>query len=87
MFGNNRFGGQGLYNGGIGIVLDNSALDAKPYSLTGQDTPKPSYNRMTGVLALGGPLRIPHLIKNGPTFFVNYQWTRNNTTIAALRRR
>ena len=80
MFGNNRFGGQGLYNGGIGIVLDNSALDAKPYSLTGQDTPKASYNRMTGVLALGGPLRIPHLLKNGPTFFLNYQWTRNNTT-------
>ena len=80
MFGNNRMGGQGLYNGGIGIVLDNSALDAKPYSLTGQDTPKASYNRMTGVLALGGPLRIPHLLKNGPVFFVNYQWTRNNTT-------
>lgn len=77
-FGNNRNGGNGLYNGGIGIVLDNSALDARPFSLTGQDTPKAAYNRITGVLALGGPLRIPHLIKNGPNFFVGYQWTRNN---------
>ncbi len=80
-FGNARTAGSGLYNGGIGIVLDNSALDAAPFSLTGQNTPKPAYNRMTGVLALGGPLRIPHLLKNGPNFFVGYQWTRNNTAL------
>ncbi len=78
-FGNNRFGGRNLYNGGIGITFDNSALDAAPYSLSGQNTPKPAYNRMTGLLALGGPLRIPHLLDNGPNFFLGYQWTRNNT--------
>ncbi len=76
-FGNNRTGGKGLYTGGIGLILDNSALDARPFSLTGQNTPKASYNQMTGLLALGGPLRIPHLLKNGPNFFLNYQWTRN----------
>jgi hypothetical protein len=77
-FGNNRTGGKGLYTGGIGVILDNSALDARPFSLTGQDTPKAAYSRITGVAALGGPLRIPHLFKNGPNFFAGYQWTRNN---------
>jgi hypothetical protein len=76
-FGNNRRGKRGLYTGGIGMTLDNSALDAQPFSLTGQNTPKPAYNRLTGMAVLGGPLKIPHLIPNGPNFFVGYQWTRN----------
>jgi hypothetical protein len=76
-FGNNRRGRKGLYTGGIGMTLDNSALDAQPFSLTGQTTPKPAYNRLTGMAVLGGPLKIPHLIPNGPNFFVGYQWTRN----------
>src|SRR5579863_7631370 len=81
-FGNNRSGTKGLYNGGLGMILDNSALDAQPFSLTGQNTPKPAYNRLTGLVTLGGPLRIPHLLRNGPNFFVGYQWTRsrNDTT-------
>lgn len=85
-FGNNRSGGRALYTGGIGFIFDNSALDARPYSLTGQNTPKADYNRTTGVLTLGGPLRIPHVLKNGPNFFIAYQWTRNNnaTTQSAL---
>ncbi|HUI77469.1 MAG TPA: carboxypeptidase regulatory-like domain-containing protein [Bryobacteraceae bacterium] len=76
-FGNNRRGPRSLYNGNIGVILDNSALDARPFSLTGQDTPRPAYNRFTGVAAFGGPLKIPHLFNNGPNIFVNYQWTRN----------
>jgi len=85
-FGNNRNGGKGLYNGGIGIIFDNSALDAQQFSLTGQNTAKPAYNRMTGVAFLGGPLQIPHLFKRPPYIFVAYQWTRNSnaTTLAAL---
>ena len=85
-FGNNRLGGRGLYNGGIGLTFDNSALDARPFSLTGQNTSKAAYNRMTGVVTLGGPIQIPHLLKNGPIFFAGYQWTRNNnvTTESAL---
>jgi len=78
-FGNNRTGGHSLYNGGIGVIFDNSAFDARPFSLTGQSTAKPAYNRVTGVLALGGPLQIPHLFRQGPNFFLNYQWTRNRT--------
>jgi carboxypeptidase family protein len=85
-FGNNRNGGRSLYTGGIGIALDSSALDARSYSLTGQDTGKPSYNRFLGTFNFGGPLRIPHLIRNGPTFFFGYQRTQNrNATIATGR--
>jgi trimeric autotransporter adhesin len=77
-FGNSRRGGRSLYNGNIGIIIDNSAFDARPYSQTGQDTERPPYNKMTGVFAFGGPLKIPHLLKNGPNVFVTYQGVRNS---------
>lgn len=76
-FGNNRNGGRSLYNGGLGIFDDSSIWDARPYSLTGQNTPRPAYNHFSSSIYFGGPLRIPHLIRNGPNFFVNYTWTRN----------
>ncbi|MBV9504367.1 MAG: TonB-dependent receptor [Acidobacteriia bacterium] len=76
-FGNARFGSKSLYNGSIGVIVDNSGLDARSYSLTGQDTSKPAYNHVTGVLTFGGPLKIPHIWRNGPNFFIGYQWTRN----------
>ena len=78
-FGNTRKGTKSLYNGGVGVIYDNSALDARPYSLTGQNTAKPSYSTITGVATVGGPIRIPHLLPRGPNFFVGYQWTRSNT--------
>ena len=85
-FGNNRNGGKGMYRFGLGAVLDNSSLDAAPYSLSGQRTPKPVYNRITGLATFGGPLQIPHLFQNGPYVFAAYQWTRsvNATTASAL---
>lgn len=85
-FGNNRTAGTGLYNGSIGLTVDNSAVDAKPFSLSGFNTPKPAYNNLTGMVTVGGPLKIPHLIRNGPDFFVGYQWTRNrnDNTLSAL---
>jgi hypothetical protein len=85
-FGNFRNGGRGLYNGGLALIFDSSALDAAPYSLSGQSTPKPSYNRITGVATFGGPLRFPHFPQHGPNFFGAYQWTRNvnATTDSAL---
>lgn len=77
-FGNNRAGGKdGLYTGGIGVTFDNSALDASPFSLTGQSTPYAAYNRVIGLLSLSGPVQIPHLLKHGPNFFLSYQWSRN----------
>src|SRR5262249_47390109 len=42
----NNLRGRPLYNGGASVVVDNSALDAKPFSLTGQDTPRPAFNRL-----------------------------------------
>ncbi|HWE05737.1 MAG TPA: carboxypeptidase-like regulatory domain-containing protein, partial [Rhizomicrobium sp.] len=76
-FGNNRRGSGSLYNGSLGLIFDNSAFDARSYSLTGQDTPRPAYEQTKGVFTLGGPLSIPHLLPTGPMFFVGYQWTRN----------
>ncbi len=76
-FGNTRARSQSLYNASLGVTVDNSVFDARPYSLTGQNTPKPAYNHLTGMLAFGGPLRIPHLLREGPNFTVNYQWARN----------
>ncbi len=79
-FGNNRKGGRSLYTGGVGITLDNAFLDARSFSLTGQDTLKPAYNHMTGFASFGGPLYIPHLMKpsqNPIYFFAGYQFMRN----------
>jgi hypothetical protein len=77
-FGNSRAGGRSLYNGGVGFTLDNSALDASPFSLTGQPIPKAAYNQITVNANFGGPIKIPHLIKNGPFFVVFYQSVRMN---------
>jgi len=78
-FGNNRRGARSLYNGSLGFNnLDFSGLDARNYSLTGQDTLKPTYTHFTGLAAFGGPLKIPGLInRNGPNFTINYQWLHN----------
>jgi len=54
---------------------ENSAFDARPYSITGVERPKVSHydERFGG--SLGGPLRIPHVYdgKDKTFFFVNYQ--------------
>lgn len=76
-FGNNRAPGKWPYNGSLGFRLNNSATDARPFSLTGQNTPRPPYSRFTGFFSFGGPIRIPSLLRNGPQFTVSYQWTRN----------
>ncbi len=79
-FGNNRRGQRSLYNGNLGLIMNNSAFDARSFSLTGQDTPKPRYSRFQGLFSFGGPIRIPRLLmRNGPNFTINYQWTRNRT--------
>ena len=76
-FGNHRPGQKGLYNGSFGARVDNSFFDARPYSLTGKQTPRDFYSRVTTMATVGGPLRIPRLMPIGPNFFVSYQWTRN----------
>jgi hypothetical protein len=85
-FGNKRANSKSLYNGGIAFAFDNSVLDAKQYSISGIESPKPAYNRMTGGLTFGGPLKIPHVLLHGPNLFLAYQWTRNRTaqTVSGL---
>lgn len=79
-FGNNRRGLRPLYNGGFAAVIDNSALDAHPFSLNGADTSRPSYNRGTYSFNYGGPIKIPGLIRNnGPNFFVGLQRMQNRS--------
>jgi len=81
-FGNRRFNMHNLYNGGFRFTFDNSAFDARQYSLSGFSTPKPVYDRFTAGFEFGGPLKIPHLLpRNGPNFFVGYEWTRNHTAL------
>ena len=79
-FGNNRRGIRSLYNGNLGVIFDTSTLDARNFSITGQDTPKLPYDHLQGVFAFGGPLKIPHLLSNGGNFFINYQWVRSRST-------
>jgi hypothetical protein len=86
-FGNNRRNVRSLYNGGIGILLGNSALDARPFSFTGVETPAPSYSDMQIVGSFAGPLKIPGLItRNAPNLFLGYQRTvdHNASTQSAV---
>ncbi len=78
-FGNNRNGGRSLYNFGLALNVSNSALNAQSYSLTGVSTPKPEQSQITATLSAGGPIKIPHLVRNGPYVSLVYQWTRNST--------
>ncbi len=85
-FGNNRRNVRSLYNGGVGVLLGNSALDARPFSFTGQPTAKPAYTDAQIMGSFAGPLRIPNLLRNGPNMFLGYQRTvdHNASTQSAL---
>jgi len=86
-FGNGRRDARMRYNGNLAIIYDNSALDARSYSLTGQDTAKPSTANARMTAMFGGPLKIPHLLSGQKTFFtVNYQFSRarNGNVISTL---
>ncbi len=79
-FGNRSGRGQSGLRGGASFTLRNSALDAKSYSLTGQNNIKPSYaqSRFSGMV--GGQLKIPHLINDPKTFFyLSYFGTRSKS--------
>ena len=78
-FGNNRRGFRSPYQASVAMILENSALDASPYSLNGQFVPKPSTNHFQGVANFGGPLNIKHIIPASRypiNFFINYSWQR-----------
>jgi hypothetical protein len=76
--GNNRRN-QARYNGSLQLQLSNSAFNAAPYSLNGQNQVKPSSNRETYNANITGPLVIPKLV-NLPrsSFTVTYQGFLSN---------
>ena len=82
-----RFGntasGRSIYNISLFARIDNSALDARSYSLTGFDTPKPATDQFTGGITVGGPLKIPGLLRNGPNLLISYQRTRNSVSVTS----
>ena len=81
-FGNNRRGPGLFYNGNAGVNFDTSAWDARNYSpgiLTG---PKPSYNQLSILGNVGGPIGIPRHYFTNSNFVVNYQHGANDTANA-----
>jgi trimeric autotransporter adhesin len=80
-----RFGntasGKSLYNFMVNVRVDNSALDARSYSLAGINTSKPQTSQITGGFAAQGPIKIPGVLRNGPNLFVGYQRTQNSVAV------
>jgi carboxypeptidase family protein len=72
-FGNNRRGQRSLYNGGLALLLGNSAWDARPFSFTDQQAQKPSYDDVQVLGTFGGPIRMRRWFRNGPTLFFGFQ--------------
>jgi hypothetical protein len=76
-FGNRARRGRQGYHGSLSFSLNNSALDARPFSLTGETVPKPSFAQSRFSFAGGGPLMIPKLVHSSKTFlFFSYFGTR-----------
>jgi hypothetical protein len=72
-FGNGRRNRQMQYNGNASFMLDNSAWDARSYSINGQETPKPAYAKARANFTFGGPLKIPKLLSGQKgTFNITY---------------
>jgi len=66
-FGNRRRT-QPAYTGSIVANVNNSALNAAPFSLNGQSVPKPSSAQAAINGNVGGPVRIPKLVTNDKWF-------------------
>ena len=61
----------------LSFTLGNSAVDAEPFSINGEDIRQAPYAQSRFSMIVGGPLVIPHLINDSKTqFFVTYFGTR-----------
>ncbi|HEX3879554.1 MAG TPA: carboxypeptidase-like regulatory domain-containing protein [Bryobacteraceae bacterium] len=75
-FGNRRRD-RPTYHGSVFGVVTNSALNAAPFSLNGQDIAKPSSASEQFGFNIGGPLRIPKLVDwERANFYLNYSGRR-----------
>jgi hypothetical protein len=75
-----RVTGIRLFNGQVTVSGNNSALDARPYSLTGIPVRKPDTSRLNVSGIFSGPIRIPGLMRT--TRNINVQYSRNASTNA-----
>ena len=86
-FGGGGFGGGGFGRRGFDINrphgsiyygIGDSALNASPFSITGQPTEKPAYLQNSFGGSVGGPLNIPHIYHGGTKtfYFINYNGKR-----------
>jgi len=72
-------GRQGIH-GNLSFQWQGADTDAKQFSLSGQPELQPNFNNYRWSGVLGGPLRIPHLLKGDSTFFtVSYFGTRGQS--------
>jgi hypothetical protein len=88
------FGGPGGFGGGRGFrnfninkphgaifyTYGGAALDARPYSLTGQPADKASYSQNRFGITMGGPLNIPHIYHGGTKTFLFGSYTGSRGT-------
>lgn len=65
-------------HGSLYYGVGDAALNASPFSLTGQPTEKPAYLQNSFGGSVGGPLNIPHIYHGGNKtfYFVNYNGKR-----------
>ena len=76
-FGNRR---NQQIHGQASFTLQNSAVNAKPFSLNGLDIPQAAYAQSRFSLVVGGPLVLKKLVKDPKTqFFFTYFGTRGKT--------
>jgi trimeric autotransporter adhesin len=64
-------------HGMLYVSDDTGSLDAKSYSLSGQATPKASYNLPRFGAVIGGPLNIPKIFNGGNKWFFFANWNAN----------
>ncbi len=82
-FGNRRAPSQ--IHGMVFMTLANSVVNAKPFSITGQEAPQPPYASARFGFLVGGPLVIPKIVKDTSTFFyLNYTGTRSRQPYSAV---
>ena len=84
-------GGRGRFDvnkphGSLYYTAGDSALNAAPYSLTGQPSTKPGYLQQRFGVNLGGPLNIPKIYQGGTKtfFFFNYNGALANNPFDAF---
>jgi hypothetical protein len=78
--GNRRNRGRQGIHGNASFQWQGADTDAKAFSLSGQPVPQPNFNNYRWSGVLGGPLRIPGLLKGDSTFFtVSYFGTRGQS--------